>query len=261
MLGTLKTLFNKKEKTKNPEPEIYDPEPSSNPNFLIDTRKINKLLKDIEEESPLCTISIDGIPEEFSSSILDVQLESQQIILDELIPKHGNELLININNLKLTTIFNGIHLAFKLNNIKTGSSQGIAYYKAAIPQRIYYPQRRTSPRIQLNNLNIPFSGVSDRTNSTVGGQIFDLSRGGIGITMPNNRARFQRGDLIKNCRISLEDSPMNFDLTVRFVKTVNHGAGQTQVGGYFENIAPKSQNKLQRFVASLEREEIRKHKA
>jgi len=260
MLGTLKRFFKKQEKPTNSDAEIYDPELTSNPNFLTDARKINKLLKNIEEESPLCTISIEGTSEEFSSSILDIQLENQQIILDELIPEHGNELLNNAKHLKLTTIYNGIRLAFKLSHIKTGYSREIAYYKAAIPQRIYYPQRRSSPRIQLNTLNIPFSGISDRTKSTVGGNIFDLSRGGIGFIIPNNRARFQRGDLIKNCQISLDDCIMNFDLTVRFVKAANHGAGQTQIGGYFENITSKSQNKVERFVASLEREEIRKHK-
>lgn len=257
MLGTLKDFFKKKE-----EPtisDIYEPEPASNPNFLTDPNKINSLLKDIEQESPLCTISIEGITEEFSSSILDVQLDNKQIILDELFPKHGNKLLIN-KKIKLSTIHNGIRLALMLSDITDGSSRGIIYYKSAIPSRIYYPQRRTIPRIQLTVLNIPFSGVSSRTKSSVGGHIFDLSRGGIGIVIPNNRARIQRGDSIKNCRITLDDHSINFDLAIRFIKTTNQETGKTQIGGYFDNITSKGQNKLEHFVATLEREEIRKRK-
>ncbi|MFW5443059.1 MAG: flagellar brake protein [Methylococcaceae bacterium] len=260
MLETIKKLFTKKENPADMAVESYDPKSSSNPNFLIDPKKIIKLLKDIEDTSPLCTINIEGISEEFSSSILDIQIDKKQIIIDELIPKHGNELLVNSINLKLSTIYNGIRLAFQLNNIKTDSSRGIAYYKAAIPQRIYYPQRRSCPRIQLTSVKTPFSGVSERTNSTVGGNIFDLSRGGLGVTIPNNIARFQRGDTIKNSRITLDDSTINFNLTVRFVKTTNKGRGDIQIGGYFENINSKDQNKLEHFVASLEREEIRKRK-
>jgi len=260
MLGTLKTFFTKKENKEDLVSDLYDPEPSSNPNFLTDQRKIQTLLKEIEEASPLCTIIIEGTTEQFSSSLLDIQLESNQIILDELLPKHGNALLLANTNLKLSTIYNGIRLAFKLSDIQPGCSRGIAYYKSAIPDRIYYPQRRVSPRIQITTLNILFSGVSGRTKATIGGSIFDLSRNGIGISSPNNIARIQRGDSIKNCRISLDDQAINFDLIVRFVKTSSKGAGKTLIGGHFENLSSKGRNKLERFITSLEREEIRNRK-
>lgn len=259
MLGTLKKIFNKADDSVTPESEQYEPEASSNPNFLTDPGKIQRLLKDIEEASPLCTINVEGITEEFSSSILDVQLDNQQIILDELIPKHGNDLLSENYKIKLSTIFNGIRLAFKLNIIASDSSKGIAYYKAKIPNRIYYPQRRTAPRISISSQNISFSGVANRTKTSMGGYVFDVSRGGIGI-YSQVRPRAQRGDIIKDCKISLEEQVITFDLRIRFIKTISEGSGKTQVGGYFENISSKSQNKIEHFVASLEREEIRKRK-
>ncbi len=257
MLGTLKDFFKKKKEPASSN--TYDPKFATNPNFLTDPDKIISLLKDIEQASPLCNINIEGITEEFGSSILDIQLDTKQIILDELFPKYGNKLLID-KKIKLSTVHNGIRLALMLSDFTSESSRGIAYYKSAIPNRIYYPQRRIIPRIQLVALNIPFSGVSDRTNSSVGGHIFDLSRGGIGIAIPNNRARIQRGDLINNCRITLDDHFINFDLTIRFVKKINQKTGKTQIGGYFENLTSKGQNKLEHFVATLEREEIRKRK-
>ena len=257
MLGTLIDLFKKKEAPTTSD--TYDPEPASNPNFLTNPDKINNILKEIEQASPLCTINIEGVTEEFSSSILDIQLDNNLIILDELFPKHGNNLLIN-KKIKLSTIHNGIRLALMLSDVISGSSRGIAYYKSAIPNRIYYPQRRSIPRIQLTILNIPFSGISNRTKSSLGGHVFDLSRGGLGIVIPNNRARIQRGDSIKNCRITLDDHSISFDLAIRFVKTTNQETGKTQIGGYFENLSSKGQNKLEHFVATLEREEIRKRK-
>jgi len=260
MLGTLKSFFKKKENTKDIVPEDYHPELNSNPNFLTEPEKIRSLLKDIEEASPLCSIIIEGTEEQFSSSILDVQIENNQIILDELFPKHGNALLLTKNHLKLSSIFNGIRLAFKLSDIEAGSSRGIAYYKSAIPDKVYYPQRRSSPRIQITTFNIPFSGISSRTKVTIGGSIFDLSRGGIGISTPNNRARFQRGDLVKSCRITIDKQSITFDLSVRFIKTSKQGAGQTLIGGCFENLSSKNRNTLERFVTTLEREEIRNRK-
>ena len=253
MLRKIKNIFSKKEKQ-----EESNSESSTNPNFLTDPTVINKLLKDIEETSPLCTISFEGTTEEFSSSILDVQLKNGQIILDEFVPKHGNEVLLTKKEFKLSTVFKGIHLAFKLSKIKTCESRGIAYYKAAIPDRIYYPQRRSAPRIEISTLNIPFSGVSDRTKSTVDGYIYDLSRDGIGIVTNNNRAKIQRGETINNCLITIDNFRINFDLIIRFVKTSQQGSSKILIGGYFENIPSNKLNKLDHFFTTLEREEIRK---
>jgi len=261
MIGTLKTLFKKEEITlPSVEQEEYQHEPSANPNFLTDRKKIEQLLKNIEEDSPLCTIIFENSNEKYSSSILEVQLENNQIILDELFPSYGNHLMVKEPKLKLSTIHKGINLAFQLKNIDTGSSGGIVYYKSNIPDRIYYPQRRSSPRMQITLLNIPFSGISQRTQTSMGGLVFDLSRNGVGITSPNNNARFQRGDLLRDCSITLNKQTIYFDLIVRFVKKSNQGTRKTQVGGYFENIDSQNRNKIERFVAATEREEIRNRK-
>lgn len=260
MLGILKKIFNKKENTTDSSIEFYDSEPTKNTNFLTNPIKVNNLLKRIEECSPLCSISMEGTTEAFSTSIIDVQIDKNCIIIDELFPEYGNELLIKKNKIKLSTRFNGIHLAFELRGIKPGSSRNIAYYKVTIPHRIYYPQRRSSPRIQIISLNTPFSGISSRSKDAVSGTTFDLSRTGIGISIPNNRARIQRGDLIKNCKIDLDDAILKFDLTIRFIKKTNKTTGSLLIGGYFGNISAKDQNKLEHYVASIERKEIRNQK-
>ncbi len=252
-----KLLFTQHEKQSSIAPELSEYEHTSNSFFLTDQKKIIQLLKDLEEASPLCTITIKGITEQFSSSILDVQIDNKQIILDELSPRHGHELLINQNKLKLITIYNGIRLAFNLSGIKTGSSHGIAYYKSFIPNRIYYPQRRSFTRTIINYDQITFSGISSRNQATVGGKIFDISTVGVGVCLPSNRARFQRGDSVKNCTINLNGHIMNFDLAVRFVKKNNQGNDKTQIGGYFENISTEDKNKLRGFVMTLEQEENR----
>lgn len=253
-------FFKKTQETGLGFEEEYNPNLRSNPNFLTDPNKISKLLEEIEKVSPLCTITVNGSKEEFSSSILDIQTNKKQIILDELFPQHGNNLLDNKKLLKLSAYFNGIHLAFTLNKIQFGSSRDISYYKADFPERIYYPQRRKSPRIEIKSVHIPFSGIAKKNNTSLGGHVFDLSRNGISINLSDNRARLKRGDTIRNCSITLEGYHLEFDLTVRFAKKVSSLHAQTNIGGYFENISNKSQNKLIYFITTLEREGIRKQK-
>lgn len=260
MLGKLKHLFSKPIESA-PVSSDDDLLTFENPNFLTDQEKIAKLLCEIENSSPLCSVQVDGSAEDFSSSILGVKLDKNSIILDELMPKHGNDLLLHSRSLKLSTFHKGIHLSFNLTDIEIGHSRGINYYKAPLPERVFYPQRRRSPRLEISSIDIPFGGVVQRTGISIGGYLFDLSRGGAGISVPINRARVQRGDRIKNCQINFENYVMDFDLSVRFVKSVSVGSSKVQIGGLFENLSSKSQSKLSYFITSLERVEIRKQKS
>ncbi|MDX8130218.1 flagellar brake protein [Methylomonas sp. BW4-1] len=259
MLRKLKHLFSKPLPTEPAHDDDDELLSFENPNFITDSDKIAKLLGEIENSSPLCTVQVEG--EDFSSSILAVKLDKKVIILDELMPKHGNDFLLLNRSLKLSTFHKGIHLSFNLAGIEVGHSRGINYYKAPFPDRVFYPQRRRTPRLEISSIDIPFSGVVQRTGISVGGSLFDLSRGGAGITVPVNRARVQRGDTVKNCQITFEDYVMDFDLSVRFVKPVSAASAKVQIGGLFENLSAKSQSKLSYFITSLERVEIRKQKA
>ncbi|MDD2760943.1 MAG: flagellar brake protein [Methylomonas sp.] len=260
MFDKLKSLFTKGEADPISEEED-DLSLLDNPNFVTDPTKIINLLSEIEVSSPLCSIKIDGFTEDYSSSILGIKPEKNLIILDELVPKEGNAKLQTVKSLKLSTFHKGIHLSFGLSAIEIGSSRGIIYYKASLPRKIFYPQRRRSPRIEISSIDIAFSGVSERTGLSVNGYLFDLSRGGAGIDVPMNRARIQRGDKIKNCQMIFDDYAMDFNFSVRFVKQAAVGSSKVQIGGLFENISNKSQAKLSYFITSLERVEIRKQKA
>jgi len=260
MFKKLKSLFAKEDITDHNEDKdelsLFE-----NPNFITDSDRIVSLLSDIEANSPLCTIKIDGVDEEYNSSILEIKADKALIVLDELIPKEGNTALQNVKSLKLSTFHKGIHLSFNLSGIEVGYSKGILYYKATLPDRIFYPQRRRSPRIEISSIDVAFSGASERTGISVNGYLFDLSRGGAGIDLPVNRARIQRGDRIKNCQISFDNYVMDFEFSVRFVKQSTINSSKVQIGGFFEKLSNKSSTKLSYFIASLEREEIRKQKA
>lgn len=260
MFDKLKSLFSKEEVDPSNE-EDDDLSFLENPNFITDQLKILNLLAEIEASSPLCTIKIENVEQEYNSSVLGIKIDKNIIVLDELVPQEGNIKLQNAKSLKLSTFHKGIHLSFGLSNIEIGHSRGITYYKAPLPKRIFYPQRRRAPRIEISSIDIAFSGVSERTGLSTSGYLFDLSRGGAGIELLQNRARIQRGDTIKNCQIVFEDYVMDFNFSVRFVKQPTPNSTKVQIGGLFENISNKSQSKLSYFITSLERVEIRKQKA
>lgn len=260
MFNKFKSLFGKEAKEHDTE-ENDDFGRLENPNFITEPEKIASLLLEIEQSSPLCTVQIDGAAQEYASSILGIKKDKNLVILDELVPAEGNAYLQHQKALKLSTYHRGINLSFNLSQIELGHSHGISYYRAPLPSRVYYPQRRSSPRIEISTIDVAFSGVSERTGLSVSGYLFDLSRGGAGIDIPVNRARIQRGDTIKNCQITIDDHIMDFEFMVRFVKPLAGSSSKVQIGGLFEKLSSKSQTKLSHFITSLERIQIRKQKA
>lgn len=260
MLGKIKNIFSKArpKEEKAVEENLLA---TDNPNFLTEPDKIIKILSEVEANSPLCTIQIKGLDENFSSTILSVDAGKNLLLLDELVPKEGNAELQRCKSLKFSAFHKGIHLSFSISDIEIGISRGITYYKGSIPNRIYYPQRRKAPRIEIRKSNIQFYGISERTKVPVSGSLFDLSRGGAGINVPLNRARILRGDRLTNCQISFEDYLMDFDFDVRFVKSTAVGSSNLQIGGVFDKLSLKSQSKLSHFITSLERLEIRRQKS
>lgn len=258
MLTLIKKIFAKKKITQEVVPAVEN----RNPNFVTDPSKVIHLLSAIEADTAFCTIELKNSDEIYTSHIIEVQAAKQQILLDALVPNSGNELLRQCKELKLTTHLNNIHLSIAITNITPAESLGEQYFKAPLPERIYYPQRRTSPRISISAYNLTFQGTSNQTNFTVGGIVCDISRGGIGLIISSSNSRLMRGDLLKNCTLTLPNEiNIHFELLIRSSKPYSNSRTKLLIGGHFDQLkSPKEQNQLEQFFALVERSQIRQKK-
>lgn len=259
MITSIKRLFSKKNTAESED--IPNQKKDSNPNFITDPAKIIHLLKDIESETAFCTITLSHSDETYTSHITAVQENKKLILLDSLLPSLGNSLLEQCQTLKLTTYLNNIHLAITLTNVQVNKSGG-SYFSAPLPERIYYPQRRKSPRIGITTFNLKFQGISRRTQLTVGGILYDLSRQGIGVIINASKTRVQRGDELTNCILTLPNKKtIHFDLLIRSTKPYSNSRTKFLIGGHFILIkSNKEQSHLEQFFALAERSAIRKQK-
>lgn len=232
---------------------------ADNPNFVTEADRIVKLIETIEANSQLCSVSIPGSKKVYSTSLIDFYPEESYLILDELSPIEGNSILQIVKALKLSAFVNGIHLSLQLEIMDYGLKQGIPYYKAALPKRIYYLRRRAAPRVFIGAQTLCFQARPTASAPPISGEVFDLSRSGLCINIAEKSVHIERGDILTSCQIALPNGFMvTFDLAVRSTKTVRHH--KTQIGGYFLNMPSKSKRKLESYVALLERETIRKLK-
>lgn len=256
MFSTLLSVFNP---NKSIVETAYADE--SNPSFIIDKQKIAILLQQIIEAPPLCTASFRDSSQTFYTSILELQQSKNLLLFDELSPKPGNRLVSQNGSIKLSTFINGVHLSFHLNDVTVYQSGKRIIYQSKIPEMVYYPQRRTSPRIVLDSTAIDFQGTSKDSGMVIKGSVYDISRTGLCISYNKSGNTLLNGDRLTSCLIYLpDDNTFAFDLAVRSVRKLHSNALQKQIGGYFNTLSPQNQHKLDRYVSALERQQIRKRK-
>ncbi len=260
MFTFIKRLFSTKKRQETDE-TLSHQEDHSNPNFITNPVKIIRLLKDIESETAFCTITLSHSDETYTSHIIEVQEHKKQILLSRLLPNSGNAILEQCQSLKLTTYLNNIHLAIALSNVQA-TQNDTNDFKAPLPSRIYYPQRRKSPRISITDFNLKFQGISDRTQLTIGGILYDLSYHGIGIIVDGSQVRIQCGDLLRNCILILPNqTKIHFDLLIRSIKPYTMSLKKLLIGGHFSLIkSSQEQHQLEKFFALAEHAAIKKQK-
>ncbi len=241
--------------------DLSGPSDQINPSFIVEPTKIVNLLQQVIESPPLCTVTLPNSNKTFFTSILEIRKEKKLLLFDGLMPTTGNNLLSQFGTLKVSTFINGVHLTFHLREIVRDQSHKQIVYKAQIPDSIYYPQRRSSPRIQTDLNTISFQGTSRDSGMLIKGYVLDISRTGLSVAFPKIGTNILSGDKLTNCVIQLPDkNTLSFDLSLRSVRKNSLNSAQRQIGGFFNSLSTQKQNKLDRTICALERQQIRKRK-
>lgn len=230
---------------------------NANPKFVTHPDKIASILCAIQNQNCLCTLSLQGQKKVLLTSIIEVNKEQNLLILDEINSADLGTFLQSANKIKLSTYLNGVHLAFllTLTAVNKPGSESL-HFSSLLPDRIYYPQRRNSPRLVTDTLTITFPAAKNKF--LVRGEVIDISRGGMSFRLTAEENSIQTGDTLRNCHLNLPIGyEMVFILIIRSVKTERN---TVYIGGYFVNLSPQCKNKLDIFIATLEREIIRKRK-
>lgn len=259
MFNGLKCLFTGEEDTTDLISKLKLGQDSGhNPNFLIEPKEIQRILGYLKNYDALIYAEVSGVPGHFSTSVLEFDETHGFLYFDELNPINGHRLLVKAGKFKATSYYQGVEISFNAAHIKTTRKEGITRYKARIPNRIYYPQRRRAHRIRVSALNpIPFIGNFESHKGELRGHVHDLSNTGIGLIvygfLPTDR-----DDQLQTCQIVLpKGQTVWFDLRLKFVEPASQG-DRAHIGGVFENIDQKNQKKLERFLAAIERAELKR---
>ncbi len=248
MLQALKRLFGLGRSALSPEPHYRISSPE----------QIMELLAQAQNALVLFTATVTDCPEQFHTSLLEIDPEQGLLLLDELSPREGHELALQHKTLSLSGRLDGASLRFKTNIVEVGEKSGIAVYKALMPPLLYYHQRREYTRLTIARQEAPFRAYAGhRMPEPLHGYVYDISPVGIGVLL-QQAAELEVGDLLPDCRISLpREGSIDFSLNVR-VTVVNHERGVTRLGGQLTKLTDADSCKIHRFIDTLEQQRSRR---
>ncbi|MBU1191869.1 MAG: flagellar brake protein [Gammaproteobacteria bacterium] len=216
------------------------------------------LLRRIRDQRVLLSVRVPGHDGTFNSLLLEVDPEKNIILLDELNPTSGHELVKEEKKIRVQCQCQGIELGFVCSVDVAKDKSGISIYRAAIPDSISYMQRRGSYRVRVGmSVNVPVVLPSEVNQTNIEGQLFDLSIGGLGANLPMEPA-LKRGQIIETCVIHLPNNEtIQAELEIRFVR-LDEAHRTQRIGAAFLHLNPQQKNRIRRFVTHLEREMLRR---
>lgn len=241
-----------------PPPDILIRD-SAEPQHVTQPVQIAGILRRLQDAHALVHVSLPGGNESWLSAILEVHPTLGHLIIDELTPRDGNALLLKARRVIVSAQIQGVDISFAANLIDSGASDGVNFYRVALPESVRYWQRRASYRARVSAaLLIPVT-LRQGDELVINGELFDISAGGIGTRHRERHGPVPLlGEVWEDCRIQLpEMQEVQCALEIRYVGQ-DERSGHLRLGGRFVNITRPQLKLVETFVAHLERENLRK---
>lgn len=193
----------------------------------------------------------------FVTTLLDVDTDDHQLIFDFGGAETLNKALLRADRCRLAARPGGIHVHFDVGRVSEIKYQGRPAFVVPLPKTIVRLQRRESFRIATPLLNPLRFFVSRSDGKEMELPAFDISVTGIGL-LASAEPELLSGQLLERCRFRLPDESQDLQVAARVqhITSFESRAGDRQwrIGVHFLNLSTALENRLQRYIARLERE-------
>ncbi len=226
---------------------------------ISDPVRITALVQRVVSERLFVTVALSDGQEDYNSTVLGVDTEAGEFLLDALYPETGNEILRREGWLRLTAGFDSTSLTFTSRVMDEGEEAGIRYFRVALPARVDYAQRRGRYRVPVDSIhNVPVI-LENQQGTTVLGNLHDISASGLSVLLSAPAAvAFGPGEAIPFCVVRIpDDEPIVVGIEVRDLRAEQ--GDTTVLGAKFIEIDRIAEQRIDRFVTAMERQ-LLKHR-
>jgi len=204
------------------------------------------------------TVSFGGGEEMMLTSLLDAEPSGNRLIFDCSGSAEINRRFLNSDRNIFAGRPGGIHVQFSTGRATEINYDGGAAFAVALPKYVVRLQRRDTFRIETpRGRPLQFFG-RQADNRLLNLPAHDISVAGIGTTASALPDGLSPGDRLENCHFALpeDERELFFSATVRHVtpQVGRTGVQQWRIGLHFENMPAVEENRIQRYIARIERE-------
>jgi c-di-GMP-binding flagellar brake protein YcgR len=223
-------------------------------------REIISLLRSIGEKNQLIRMLIQGESDVCVTSILDVDADSNSLILDCSINKEQNQRIVLARKVSFETSLDKIRILFRSDGVKDTMFENSPALRIDIPESLIRLQRREYYRMATpvsNPVRVVIPMPEELGGGTTMFPLADISCGGIAILDNKLLLGSTIGDNYPNCRLDLPDvGTVTTTLQIRnsLDMTLLNAKTNRRLGCAFVDISRGNLANVQRYITKLERE-------
>jgi len=224
-------------------------------------REIIALLRSLSEHKQLITMLINGGPDSVVTTVLEVDEDNNQVIIDCAPTPALNRRIVESDNISFETVLDHIRILFFASDVSEVVHDGLPALAMPVPASVIRLQRREYYRVPTPvsapvRCLIPVA--HERGVETVTVTLKNVSGGGIGIIDEKKILDDTIGLVYKDCQIHLPGNTIVVtSLQVRNSVEVSlpNGKSVRRIGCLFIELPKPMLAAIQRYITKLEREQ------
>lgn len=239
----------------------FDPVLEADERFTLRSRpEIVAVLRSLAKQRSIVTVYFDQGREFILTTILAVNPDFHELVLDLGADARANKLLLRARHLEAVGYEGRIKVQFSANHAETTVHEGHSAFRMRIPGAVMRLQRRDCYRVQLlmgkpikAHLQ-PFAGRPEQLHEA---GLVDISCGGLAMIMTTVDFPIKIGQVYPACSINLPGvGTVSAPLEITDVSDValKNGTSQRRAGCRFINLPGPMQSMIQRYINQAERQ-------
>lgn len=241
--------------SEKPGGPVLTLETAPDDDWVTSPAQIEELLQRLIKTHSIISVAVRGVDDTFSSALIELVPELGYLVMDELNPKAGHELLSPGKRIHVATRIGALGVRFSSLIAEINADDNPPYYKVPYPTMVDYDQRREFFRAPVPIETEVSIQLLTEMGSVLAGEIRDISVGGVSIRLNPGYTRVPAvGDLIAT---AIMDLPRIGQVTVAMeicYAGALVGHKRPRLGGRF--IAPEktAERAIAQFVALMDRQ-------
>lgn len=232
---------------------------SANVEVFTTADQICNRLDQLKERRNLLAVSLAGVDEIYSSTILEVVRAQRYLVLDELSPRIGNLAMIPRRGLLIRARLNNVTLQFHTEVDAAGQEGAASYYRVALPRELLQVQRREHFRACVPMERHVTVHLVSPEQHVVTAELRDISVGGFAASLRSGSPfLLTQGTVMERCVIALPDEQRLCGSAEVCYSGATKTGGAYRFGARFLQVDRRDFKRLEQFIAQMDREYKRK---